>query len=463
MFKKIHGGTPDALLYMAMANLSILFFLGGAEVEAGLRLTAMSLIGCLNLSLCFYFRSWTRLGQTPIQFQLLMILIIVYPLIQLIPLPWSIWSKLPGRELEVSVLNFTELSGSWHSLTNSWISTGLFLVIVNILIPLYISVISFSREQVIKFLYCALICILVSAIIGVVQVSSGGQYFSFYTTQHRGFLIGTFANRNHMALAVVLAFSIGSFLNYLQVNRENGIRLLNLLILAAISLSIVMATGSRSGLLLLLMSIVCAFFSVAPGFFHQNKKMFAIIVPTLSLLFIAAYNYSTVTRKIFARFLVIDDDNRFYMWPISWEALKEYFPIGSGSGTFVNVYKKFETLDVLSSRYANHAHQDFIEFAIEGGILAIIIMLMAICTWFFCTKLLFRHLKNSDRAFVVRHIFDIQAALIGSWIVFIVILHSMVDYPLRRPAISAIFVVAFGLMARFFVNQTGKNDASISH
>ena len=50
------------------------------------------------------------------------------------------------------------------------------------------------------------------------------------------------------------------------------------------------------------------------------------------------------------------------------EAAKAYMPFGSGLGTFVPVYGMFEKpADAMANTFANRAHNDVLEFWLEGG------------------------------------------------------------------------------------------------
>src|SRR5690606_17122207 len=71
------------------------------------------------------------------------------------------------------------------------------------------------------------------------------------------------------------------------------------------------------------------------------------------------------------------EDVRVEYMPILWEMLRDAMPWGFGFGSFESAVKVYETAGVLSPRYMNQAHNDFLQLAIEGGIPAIAIAVVA--------------------------------------------------------------------------------------
>jgi len=110
-------------------------------------------------------------------------------------------------------------------------------------------------------------------------------------------------------------------------------------------------------------------------------------------------------------------------------------PLGSGLGSFLNVYRLYESPDTVTNEYVIHAHNDYAELALELGLAGVVLMLMFLATWLVAAKAVWR--RESWNPFA-------QAASIASAAVLI---HSMVDFPLRTAAISASFAMCLALMA----------------
>ena len=85
--------------------------------------------------------------------------------------------------------------------------------------------------------------------------------------------------------------------------------------------------------------------------------------------------------------------------------------------------------------YVNHAHNDYLELALEGGMPAILLMIAFLAWWSLRAFAIWRSPNAAELG---------RAACIAS---AAILLHSLVDYPLRTAAIATIFAMALALMA----------------
>ena len=121
----------------------------------------------------------------------------------------------------------------------------------------------------------------------------------------------------------------------------------------------------------------------------------------------------------------------------SVKAVGEFMPFGSGIGTFREVYAVYEDHDRLEpNTYVNHAHNDYLELALETGIPGLIVLVLFFAWW---GKAAWRAWRRSDADPYAR------AAAIASAAILV---HSLVDFPLRTAAISACFAMSLALLVR---------------
>ena len=120
---------------------------------------------------------------------------------------------------------------------------------------------------------------------------------------------------------------------------------------------------------------------------------------------------------------------------LTLHAARQYFPVGSGVGSFQPVYRTQEPLASVTTTYMNHAHSDWIELLLETGIAGLLLTAAFLAWWGLRVRAIWRA-EESDRF--------AQAAVIAT---AAVMLHSIVDYPLRTAALSAVFAMCLGLMA----------------
>jgi O-antigen ligase len=134
---------------------------------------------------------------------------------------------------------------------------------------------------------------------------------------------------------------------------------------------------------------------------------------------------------ILSRFGVrqITADARWTMASVTWQALRSYFPTGSGLGTFERVYQLNEPPQAVMWEVINHAHNDWLELILETGGVGLVLVI-AFLVWF--GRAWARSLSGTDA--IDRRI-D-QAACIA---ISLVSLHSLWDYPLRTIALSTLF------------------------
>ncbi|MER9651764.1 O-antigen ligase family protein [Mesorhizobium sp. M0199] len=220
---------------------------------------------------------------------------------------------------------------------------------------------------------------------------------------------GLFANVNHFSalLFVSIPFVVyyGLFRGHL-LSGSFGLIALLLLLLAA---------GSRAGVLIgLSITVLSVIFlstrSKASGF-------------TILLIFVglSAYTIGAWT-KIDAE--VVDPAfGRGEFARTTIEGIKENWATGVGFGNFQQAYQIYEREGMIFMNYVNHAHNDYLELAFEGGILAIILMI----GYFVLLLAALGRVRREPLK---------KAAFLS---VSFLLIHSLVDYPLRTEALAMTF------------------------
>ncbi|MER8727149.1 O-antigen ligase family protein [Mesorhizobium sp. M1027] len=220
---------------------------------------------------------------------------------------------------------------------------------------------------------------------------------------------GLFANRNHFAalLFVSIPFVVyhGLFRGRL-LSGSLGLVTLLLLLLAA---------GSRAGVLIgLAITVLSGVFLSARS--RASGFSVLLIFVGLSIYTIGAWTKidveaidPTFGRGEFARTTI--------------EGIKDNWATGVGFGNFQKAYQIYEREGMIFRQYVNHAHNEYLEIAFEGGVLAILLM-----AGYFV--LLFAALARVRRD-------PLQKAAFLS--VSFLLIHSLVDYPLRTGALAMTF------------------------
>jgi O-antigen ligase len=109
-------------------------------------------------------------------------------------------------------------------------------------------------------------------------------------------------------------------------------------------------------------------------------------------------------------------------------------PLGSGLGSFLQGYRHYESPDRVTPEYVVHAHNEYAELALELGIAGVVLILSFLAWWLVAARAAWRMGGGGPYA---------RAASVASAVILI---HSLVDFPLRTAAISAAFAMCLALL-----------------
>ena len=126
------------------------------------------------------------------------------------------------------------------------------------------------------------------------------------------------------------------------------------------------------------------------------------------------------------------EDLRWRLWPILSQMVSAHWLFGIGFGSFEEVYHMYEPTELLLASYLNQAHNDWVQFAIEGGVPAL--LLLAILLGWFILSL---------RALLVQSEIPIVRFIFWSSTVGIICAASAIDYALRAPVLQLVGVWLF--------------------
>jgi O-antigen ligase len=110
-------------------------------------------------------------------------------------------------------------------------------------------------------------------------------------------------------------------------------------------------------------------------------------------------------------------------------------PLGSGLGSFRSVYRLYERPEQVTTTYVVHAHNDYAELALELGVAGIAVILLFLAWW---AASVWRSWSSPEGGPFSR------AAAVASGAILV---HSLVDFPLRTAAVSASFAMCLALLA----------------
>lgn len=438
---------------MAMVALAIMLGGGGTvnpQTETVLQfLTAMILLP-LTLS-----ANWQRgLGPVPQTTWLIGFMVVILPIVHLIPLPPSIWQALPGRGVEVQSLAAIGAEQAWMPLSLAPARTfaSLLAMIFAVLLMFQVSRLSLRGRN--WLCGAIVVCGLLSLLLGVLQLShTGGWDWSLYSQFSRGSLVGFQANRNAEADILLIALLALGVLATVRLadGRNHTLTWFGFIIgFLAFTVGIFM-TGSRTGIGILGPTIVLLLVMIWPVLRNRRQALRWIggFVAASGVAAILLLQLPSV-QKVVARFYGTKEA-RWDLWADTWYAIGQVWPFGSGIGTIAPMLEAAERLDVVDQSRPVRAHNDWLEWTLEGGVPGLVVLGLIIALVLVVAVRAVVDVSRSSPAASRR-----AQIVFACGVMLIVALHSIVDYPLRSMSLAALFAVAAAFLPQPAAVQRSK-------
>lgn len=369
---------------------------------------------------------------------------------QLIPLPPSAWAALPGRAPYLAAVA-AGAAQPWRplSLTPDLTANSLAALVVPAAALAGLARLSpAGRDRLLPgfILLCA-----ISMAVGVAQFAGGEQSVLYtYKRTYPGTTTGLLANRNHQAAMLAALFPALRCWTLMPAPDRQWKRRRQWLALALgiAAVPVILATGSRAGIVLGLAGLMAAWMlfpatraaneaARSPWFLRFGIPAALVLLVLATLRFGRALSIQRLTGTAPST-LALEDDLRFRLAPVVVQMVRDFFPTGTGFGSFDPMFRQYEPDAVLISSYFNHAHNELLEIALTAGIAGLLLLLVFVCWW---AVNLVGALRARPRTHAAR------LALLGAVMVGIMMAASLVDYPLRTPLLETWFALACGWMA----------------
>jgi O-antigen ligase len=380
--------------------------------------------------------------------------------LQLVPLPPDVWSALPGRSVIAEIGSAMGLGDAWRpwSLAPERTINALFALTVPGAALLLFAVQEPDRRRaaIVLFLWAAI----GSALLGVLQLLGPDDSALYtYRVTNNGTPVGFFANRNHQGVFLACMVLVSTWYIASTNSRDAKAPLYRAFGTAALLLCfvLVLAAGSRAGLLALALMSAASLWYLARGDLIprrvalgsrtiSRKSIFAGLgVLLLGLVVLTmAQGRSLAIDRLVDRVGGDDTDLRAEIAPVLWRMIVDQFPYGSGFGSFEDLYRTVEPVQLLSNRYLNQAHNDWAQILIEGGLPALLLLLVVLAWAVRRAVQVYRAAPGSSR----------DLALLALIVLTMLGLASIVDYPLRTPAM-AVFAITLVAAVESWARRRG--------
>ncbi|MCW1401068.1 O-antigen ligase family protein [Novosphingobium sp. MW5] len=427
--------------------LTTVLVIGGANVAYPLMRVLCGVLGGLAMAVALTSRhsQWARFGWTD---GIVAGIVLVF-VIQIIPMPPALWTLLPGREA-IAVID-REVFGQlqWRPITIDSEATFQSAAFIIPFIGIYLAWRSGNgprREGMVRGIWIALA---IAVALGLLQLAGLGMLHPYPVESDNEFGNGFFTNHNHQATFVLMAAALAVALGRGLPRAIGEGRVLGLAV--GVSLA-VLASGSRAGVVLMaaVLALLAAGWAASRlrpasrgGRFGRGYLLGGAL---LGVTLVGAVSAMIGADRFAMGRGALGEDQRFEMTPIAWKAIGQFWPTGSGFGTFQVPYRQVEPVEAVRMLNVMHAHNDLLEALVEGGVLALLLIAAALIRIGCLARKGWRQ-KGETR---------VRSALVAVALM-VPLAHSLVDYPLRTMAISVLFALALAALDTNTSNASAMN------
>jgi O-antigen ligase len=276
------------------------------------------------------------------------------------------------------------------------------------------------------FLRAVLVFGVVLALVSTLQLfTAEGKLFWLFPTPYKSFVPGPFVYKNQYAAFIEMILPL-ALLGAVADRR----RMLVYVTIAAAMYASVIAATSRAGFVLASVEIAVILAAAAVRRLISPRRL-AALAATMAV-FAGIFVVTTGWESLWKKFAQGNRDAvRRQFFRSALEMIHDRPWMGFGLGTWSTVYPEYAHFD--DGTFANEAHNDWLQWAAEGGI-PFLALMFAVAGWSFRPA--------------VRSLWGLG--------VVSVFCHCLVDYPIqiRRPALSVLFFVLLAAVASSQVTRT---------
>lgn len=384
-------------------------------------------------------------GEGPVagpakQLLLLAALAILVVLLQLVPLPAGLWPHLGPRSRIAA--DFAALGIPLPSEPLSVAPADGLTALLGIIPPLalFCAMVRLKAYRP-RWLAIALIAATLAGIaLGALQAASsnaGRSPWYLYGETNLGRAVGFFANANHMGTLLVV--TIPFLAAIIASAKSRSMQRYSAVVTVAAGLGIVVLVGlalngSLAGYGLALPALAASALIILPP--TSRLRLWAVgLAALLVVAAVTALETTAIGASKIGEHSANSVQSRSDILATTSHAIGDFMPFGSGLGSFQSVYPLYERPDQVTITFVVHAHNDYAELILELGVAGIVLILLFLAWWCGAVWRVWRTAEANPFA---------RAAAIASAAVLV---HSLVDFPLRTEAVATLFGMCLALLA----------------
>jgi O-antigen ligase len=299
---------------------------------------------------------------------------------------------------------------------------------------------------------------LAQVLLGLLQLSGGERSPFYFGMQTYGSAIGSMGTRNEFANLIAMALCGYVWLAYddvrysmhyqpgapLTQGRFDDRHAMAAWVLGGLVLLVgILISHSRGGAFF---GLACSLLALAAAglrvFGWSRGWRFALPLAVLLLIgAVSMVGIDAVLHRLVGEQLRNAAGFRGELWRSTWHAALAFLPFGSGWGTYDIAYRPFQTPMIVG--YPNHAHNDYLELLLEGGL--IFVALAALAAWVSVRRAVSLLMQSWRERTLDRE--SMLAAIAGIGLLGF-LLHAGVDFPMRVPGNAVLACLLAGAFLR---------------
>ncbi len=366
----------------------------------------------------------------------LLLVFLLFCVVQVIPLPSGLLSDAPWATHPESAIAVARKSISYDRLSSFEETIKWLMYSVAFLIATRAR----TGPPVEILLWGVFASGVINAVYGISNVLAEGLLeVGTYTAWHQG-VAGTFANRNHFAGFMLLAIGAGLALLFRRESFRPGSYMRRPFgkvewgivgALGVLGAALVMS-GSRGGVLSFLAAVMIVAWLGRGVLLNRGVRRAGAILLAVLVGFATVAAVDGWLLERFSESALFA--SRVPVWRDSLSVFFDHWVFGIGGGAFPDVFQYYKQADLSTKRY-DHAHNDYLEFVVEYGLIGATPLLL-----FFMVT--YRRLVARVDASSYESIRQGAGLLLG---VTAFLIHGFGDFNMQIPANMLTFMVLLGL------------------
>lgn len=359
--------------------------------------------------------------------------------VELVPMPSDWWLAMPGHALYAGSAEAAGIAQPWRPWSLMPDGTIESLISLLVAVAALLAAVWAPEGWVARLPLVLMTLAGTSAVLAMFQIAGGMESpLRWYPVMDNDVGTGFLANRNHQGLLMSLGIPTATWWAIatpgIRGNRPATLMVgASVIFLCAIGAII---TQSRAAILWVAIALALSGLMAMPSL-ARSQRIRWIGGGTLGL---AALLGTIASILPYARLnSAIKGDDRWSFWAATTDMAMAFFPFGSGGGSFVSIYPRFQANASLRPEYVNHAHNDALELIAEHGLLGIGLIMVLILL---VLRLLLRGWSGGGASQ------SANRARFSGVVIILCMLASLVDYPLRAPLMMGVFAVTLAVNFR---------------